>query len=86
MKMTIKDEIIKIIEILLNKEIKKIKADKTYPSVITSVLDGKYVVTLNGSNYTVKCAIPNVELKSGQQVWVTVPCGDLKEMFIFGLR
>lgn len=84
--MTIKDEIIKTIEIMVNKEIKKIKTDKTYPSVITSVEKGKYVVTLNGSNYTVKCAIPNIELKTGQQVWVTVPCGDLKGMFVSGVR
>lgn len=84
--MTIKDEIIKTIEIMVNKEIKKIKADKTYPSIIASVENGKYVVTLNGSEHKVKCAIPNVELKSGQQVWVTVPCGDLKGMFISGVR
>ena len=84
--MTIKDEIIKTIEIMVNKEIKKIKADKTYPSVITSVENGKYVISLNGSNYKIKCAIPNVELKTGQQIWVTVPCGDLKGMFICGVR
>ena len=84
--MTIKDEIIKTIEIMVNKEIKKIKADKTHLSIITSVENGKYVVTLNGSEHKVKCAIPNVELKTGQQVWVTVPCGDLKRMFISGVR
>lgn len=84
--MTIKDEIIKTVDIMVKSAIKKIKMDKTYTSVITSVENGKYVVTLNGSNYTVKCAIPNVELKTGQQVWVTVPCGDLKGMFISGVR
>ena len=84
--MTIKDEIIKTIDIMVKSAIKKIKMDKTYPSVITSVEKGKYVVTLNGRNYTVKCSLPNADLRVGQGVWIKIPNGDFNSKHICGIK
>lgn len=85
--MTIKDEIIKTVDIMVKSALKNIKTDKTIPSVIMKVeSNGKYVVTIDGTNHTVKCAIPNLELKVGQSVWVKIPNGELREMFICGVR
>lgn len=85
--MNLKEEIYKSVEILLESKLKKQSYDRTFLSVVSEVHEnGTYTIMNEGQNYTVKCAIPNVELKSGQQVWVTVPCGDLKGMFISGVR
>lgn len=85
--MNLKEEIFKSVEILLESKLRKQSYDRTFLSVVSEVHgNGTYSIMNEGQNYKVKCAIPNVELKTGQQVWVTVPCGDLKWMFISGVR
>lgn len=85
--MNLKEEIFKSVEILLESKLKKQSYDRTFLSVVSEVHgNGIYSIMNEGQNHKVKCAIPNVELKTGQQVWVTVPCGDLKGMFISGVR
>lgn len=84
-KMTIKDEIIKTVDIMVKSAFKNIKTDKTLPAVVTSAVNGKYVVAIDGTNHTVKCAIPNLELKVGQSVWVKIPNGDFGGKHICGV-
>ena len=85
--MNLKEEIYKSVEILLESKLKKQSYDRTFLSVVSEVHgNGTYSIRHEGQNHKVKCAIPNVELEIGQQVWVTVPCGDLKRMFISGVR
>ena len=85
--MNLKEEIFKSVEILLESKLKKQSYDRTFLSVVNEVHgNGTYTIMNEGQKHKVKCAIPNVELKTGQQVWITVPCGDLKGMFICGVR
>ncbi|MBR5596656.1 MAG: hypothetical protein IKW30_04525 [Lachnospiraceae bacterium] len=85
--MSIKEQILKSIEIIVDARLKGFKVDKTLPSVIVSTNDnGKYVISLNGNNYTVKCSLPNVELKVGQSVWVKIPNGNFNSKHICGIR
>lgn len=83
----INNAIIKSIEILIEKALRKQSYDRTFLSVVSEVHgNGTYTIMYEGQKRKVKCAIPNIELKTGQQVWITVPCGDLKGMFISGVR
>ena len=62
------------------------KADRTYKSVIKNITQKGYVILDNaGSERTVQCCIPNVELAVGQHVWVKEPMGDLKGIHISGV-
>lgn len=54
-----------------------INCDRTYKSVIEAVNKKGYVILDDvGGERTVKCCIPNLELKIGQRVWVTAPMGN----------
>ena len=64
--------------------IAKLKFDRTYRSIIKAVTPKGYVILDDsGSERTVKCCIPGVELKVGQNVWVKVPMGDLNGIHIW---
>lgn len=76
----------------LAKEIAKIASelsgnyDQTFKSVVTGITDKGYTIRdTSGVERDVKCGIPNVSLKIGQSVWVTVPCGKIGEMFVCGV-
>ena len=85
--MNIKEEIFKSVDILLERKLRKQSYDRTFLSVVSEVHEnGTYTIMNEGQKHKVKCVIPNIELKTGQQVWITVPCGDLKGMFISGVR
>ena len=84
--MNIKGEIIKSIQVLIDRKIDNYKADKTFKSAIKAVTPKGYVIQDDsGGERTVKCCIPGVELKVGQNVWVKVPMGDLKGIHICGV-
>lgn len=84
--MNFKEEILKSIQTMIDKSIATYKADKTYKSVIKAIAPKGYIVLdETGSERTVKCCIPNVELKAGQTVWVKMPQGKLKDMHICGV-
>lgn len=84
--MDFKTEILKSIQTIIDKKLDNFKADRTYKSVIKNITPKGYV-TLDetGSERTVPCGIPNVELKVGQYVWVKEPMGDLKGLHICGV-
>lgn len=66
-----------------------ISCDRTYLSVIIHVnpSDNTYVIKDSfGDERTVKCAIPNIKLKTGQNVWVKEPSGNRNRMHICGIN
>ena len=84
--MNFKEEIFKSIQTMVDRAIMNHRADRTYKTVIKRVVKNGYVITdETGSERTVPCGIPNVELKSMQSVYVKEPLGNLKELHICGV-
>ena len=78
------DIIIKNVLMAIEKNI--INRDKTYKSSIKSVTPKGYIIADDtGTDRTVKCCIPNLELKVGQSVWIKEPMGDLNGIHICGV-
>lgn len=76
-------EILKAIQIMVNKKFKNYSADRTYRTVIKRIDKNGYVITDQaGQERIVPCGIPNVELRSGQSVYVTEPLGKINELHI----
>lgn len=85
--MSIKEDLFKATEIIVDTKLKKYKTDITLPSVIIDVENnGKYKILLDGKNYIVKCSLPNVDLRAGQSVWIKIPNGDFNSKHICGIR
>lgn len=79
-------EIIKSIQIMVDRKLDNYKADRTYKTVIKEITPKGYVVLDRaGSERTVQCCIPGIELKKMQSVWVKEPMGSLKDLFIVGV-
>lgn len=79
-------EIIKSIQLMIDKKLENYGADCTFKTAVRQVTPKGYVITdLAGSERTVKCAIPGATLKPGQFVWATIPCGKLKDIYISGI-
>lgn len=79
-------EIIKSIQIMIDQRISSYKADKTYKSIIKEITPKGYVILdETGSERTVKCCIPGVELKVRQSVWIKVSMGKLQDIHICGI-
>ena len=79
-------EILKAIQIMVNKKFKNYRADRTYKTVIKRVEKNGYVITdESGTERTVPCCIPNVELKPMQSVYVKEPLGRINELHICGV-
>ena len=79
-------EIIKSIQIMIDKKLDNYRADRTFKTAVRQVTSKGYIITdLAGSERTVKCAIPGVTLKPGQFVWVKEPMGKLNEIHICGV-
>ena len=82
---SISDEILKAIQYAMERQ--AINCDKTYKSVIKQKnANGTYVILDDtGSERTVKCCIPNLDLKVGQLVWIKLPMGKLQGIHICGI-
>lgn len=86
MKMNFKQEILKSIRLMVDEEIASYRADKTYESIIKQISPKGYVILDSaGSERTVQCSIPNIELRVGQRVWVKEPMGRLRNIHICGV-
>ena len=84
--MNFKEEIFKTIQTMVDRAIANCKVDRTYESVIKEITSKGYVVLdPTGSERTVKCCIPGMELRVMQKVWVKEPMGDLKGLHICGV-
>lgn len=80
----IADEILKAIKYAVDK--KTVNCDRTYRTVVKRVVKKGYVILdETGSERTVKCCIPGVELRAGQMVYVKMIQGQLKDMHICGV-
>lgn len=80
----IADEILKTIKYAVDK--KAVNCDRTYRSVIKHITPKGYVILDRaGSERTVKCCIPGVELRIGQYVWVKEPMGRINDIHIVGV-
>jgi len=78
----IADEILKTIKYAVDK--KSINCDRTYKSVIKRIDKKGYVILdRTGSERTVKCCIPGIELRPGQSVWVKEPMGKLNDAYYY---
>jgi len=65
---------------------KKLKYDKSFPSTIYKVnLDGTYTIIKDKQEYKVKNAL-GTTLTLGQNVWVKIPQGSLRNMHIYGVK
>lgn len=71
---------------MVDRKLDNYKADRTFQSVVINVTKKGYVILdATGSERTVQCCIPNIELKVGQYVWVKEPMGDIKGLHICGV-
>lgn len=84
---------INAVEMLAEQIVKLIKThehkyDRTFVSAVKSInKDSTYTIMDDGGvDRNVKCAIPDAVLKTGQYVWVKVPCGRLEDMHICGVK
>lgn len=79
-------ELLKAIQIMINRKFNEYKADITYESVIKDITPKGYVVLDRaGSERTVQCCIPGVTLRMMQRVWVKEPMGNLNKIHICGV-
>ena len=79
-------ELLKTIQIMIDRKLNNYKADRTYQSVIKDITPKGYVILDRaGSERTVKCCIPGVTLQKFQRVWIKEPMGDLKGLHICGV-
>ena len=84
--MDFKTEILKSIQIMIDRKLNNYKADRTYKSIIRNVTPKGYVVLdETGNERTVQCCITNVTLKIGQSVWLKEPLGKLEDLHICGV-
>ena len=84
--MNFKQEIFKSIQDMVDRAVSNCKADRTYKTVIKRIDKKGYVILdRTVSERTVKCCIPNIELRPEQSVLVKEPMGNLKELHICGV-
>ena len=82
---TIGENILKSINILLENKIKGLKFDRTFKTTIWGKnTDGTYQISHMNQKYDVYNGL-GVDLSIGQSVWVTIPSGIFRHMFISGI-
>lgn len=76
-------EILKAIQIMVNKKFKNYRADRTYQTIIKRIdKNGYVIIDQAGQERTVPCGIPNAELRPMQSVYVKEPMGKVNELHI----
>ena len=83
--MSIQDEIIRTIETIVEKYLRKTNISQDVTTVVTAISGDKYKVRINTSEYWVKNGV-GIELSIGSQVWVHIPNGKLNDMFIMAKK
>lgn len=72
--MDIQNEIIKTIDILINKKFEKTVIPKDVPTIVKSITKNKkYVVIIDGAEHTVPCGVNIGNITVGMPVWVHLP-------------
>lgn len=83
---TMTTRIIQAIIEIVDKKIRHLSYDKTFPSVVYEKDDkGKHKIAYEGRLRSVSNALP-IEIDIGTLVWVKIPNGNLKNMHICGVR
>ena len=76
-------ELLKAIQIMINRALKNCKVDRTYRTVIKRIDKNGYVITDQaGQERIIPCGIPNVELRPMQSVYVKEPMVNINELHI----
>lgn len=83
--MDIQEEIIKSIELIVQKTVDRSNTSCDIPSVVKEISGNKYRVSVNGSDMWVKCGT-NLTLSVGTTVWVHIPNGNIRKGFILAYR
>ena len=81
--------IIEAVETLLNSYNKKLRRDKTFKSTIWGVDESGLCKTYKISYMNQTYFVPNglgIDLSLGQSVWVTMPSGVFKDMYISAIN
>lgn len=83
--MTLKEDIIKAIEELAKKEIRKLSIGKDVPTVIMGTSGEKYKVIIDGAEHWIKDGV-GLGLSVGTSVWVRIPEGNMSFAYICAKR
>lgn len=78
--MNIQDEILKSIDLIVQKALEKYK-DNDVIGMVTAVNGDVCTVSINGASYNVKNGI-GINLTPGNQVWLRIPNNNYKNMYI----
>lgn len=71
---------------MIDRKLNNYKADRTYKTVIKDINKKGYVILdETGSERSVLCCIPGLELRVGQYVWVKEPMNRLNDIHICGV-
>lgn len=71
---------------LIDKKLESFQCTKVFPSIIKSINpDSTYTIIKGKNKYDVKNGL-GVGLNEGQSVWVMIPNGQIKDMFVCGIR
>ena len=82
--MTIQEELYQAMETIVARYFQQAKISKQVAGVVLGTSgknDGKYIVKMNGQNYTVKDGV-NINPSVNSAVWVCVPNGDYNQAYI----
>lgn len=82
--MNIQEEILKSIELMLQKALEKHQTSDV-ASVVTEIKNNKYKVTINGADYWVKDGV-GIKPAVGTLVWIHVPNGQIGNAYISARR
>lgn len=82
--MDIQEQLLKAIEIIVDRKIVKSSPVQTVPSIVKDKREGKYYVAINGADYWVTNGT-DMTFNVGSSVWVHIP-SDLNNAFIIARR
>lgn len=85
--MDIQSELIKTIEMMIDKKINKNSGSEMIPSVVRDInADGnRYLVHINQIQAWVKCGT-DITPSVGKSVWVCIPNGNISDAFIIAYK
>jgi hypothetical protein len=79
-------ELLKTMQIMIDRKFRNYKSDRTYKSVVKRLDKRGYVILdETGSERIVQCCIPGVHLQAGQLVYIKEPLGRLNDIHICGI-
>ncbi len=83
--MKLQDEILKTIEISIQKYKNTCIQSRDVSSIVTNINNDKFEVDIDGVKYWIKNGV-DISLSTGDHVWVHVPNGNMNEMFIMARK